>query len=118
MTAQTARDLAEAIAGAGIDSTMGVEQVLCPPFVYLPLVAEIVHGTAIKAGAQDVFWEEKGAYTGEVSVTMLRDFCTHVIIGHSERRQLFGETDEHRASQAAGSAGRRLDPDYLRRRDR
>lgn len=61
--------------------------VICPPFVYLPL---------LKAkGAQDVFWEEKGAYTGEVSVAMLRDLgCKYVIVGHSERRKYFNETDK------------------------
>ncbi|HEX5368251.1 MAG TPA: triose-phosphate isomerase [Dehalococcoidia bacterium] len=106
-TAQSARELADGIAGAGIDSTMGVEQVLCPPFVYIPLVTDAVRGTAIKVGAQDVFWEEKGAFTGEVSIAMLRDYCSHVIIGHSERRQYFGETDEtvRRKLQAALSGG-------------
>jgi triosephosphate isomerase len=106
-TAQTARDLAEGIKAAGLDATMGVEQVLCPPFVYLPLVAEIVRGTSLNVGAQDMHWEEKGAFTGEVSAMMLRDFCTHVIIGHSERRQYFGETDEtvRRKLQAALATG-------------
>jgi triosephosphate isomerase len=89
-----ARALVEGIKAAGTSGVMGVEKVLCPPFVYLPLVAELVRGTALKVGAQDLHWEEKGAFTGEVSAVMLKDYATHVIIGHSERRQYFGETDE------------------------
>lgn len=75
------------------------EIVLCPPFVCLPAVVEAVRGTKsgtkIGVGAQNMFWEKEGAYTGEVSAQMLRAVgCSHVIIGHSERRQYFGETDE------------------------
>ena len=91
---ESARALAEGIRNHGLDSTTTVDKILCPPFVYLPAVVEIVRGTSLKVGAQDVFWEEKGAFTGQVSVAMLRDFCDYVIIGHSERRQYFGETDE------------------------
>lgn len=70
------------------------EVVLCPPFTALAAVAAALGGTGWGLGAQDVFWEEKGAFTGEVSPGMLKDAgCTHVIIGHSERRQYFGETD-------------------------
>ncbi len=72
----------------------GVERVVCPPFLAIPDVSRLVKGTAIKVGAQDLFWEESGAYTGEVSPGMVREFCDYVIIGHSERRQYFGETDE------------------------
>lgn len=71
-----------------------VEMVVCPPFVSLPAVTEALAGTKIKVGAQNVYFEEKGAYTGEVSASMLDDLCEYVIIGHSERRQYFGETDE------------------------
>jgi triosephosphate isomerase len=92
--AATASELIEAIKGGGLDAVQGVEKVVCPPFVYLPLVAGAVKGTSIAVGAQDLHWEEKGAFTGEVSAPMLRDFATHVIIGHSERRAYFGETDE------------------------
>jgi triosephosphate isomerase len=71
------------------------EITLCPPFVCIPVVVEAVKGTKIAVGAQDLFWEKEGAYTGEVSAGMLvAAGCTHVIIGHSERRQYFGETDD------------------------
>ena len=78
-----------------LDAVKGVEKVLCPPFTAISTVAQLVKGTSIKVGAQDVFWEEKGAYTGEISPLMLKEFCDYVIIGHSERRKYFGETDEH-----------------------
>jgi len=74
-----------------IDSvTSGV----CPPFVAIPAVREVLRGTNIKVGAQNMFWEDEGAYTGEVSPVMLKGIADMVIIGHSERRQYFGETDE------------------------
>lgn len=72
----------------------GVEIVLCPPFMAIPQVAGLVAGTELGVGAQDLHWVESGAYTGEVSPLMVVEFCTHVIIGHSERRQHFRETDE------------------------
>ena len=72
----------------------GVEKVLCPPFTTLSAVAELLQATKIKLGAQDMHWEEKGAYTGAISPLMLKELCQYVIIGHSERRQYFGETDE------------------------
>ena len=69
--------------------------VLAPPFTALETVAQAIAGTGIRLAAQNVHWEAKGAFTGEVSVAMLRDAgCTHVILGHSERRQLFGDTNE------------------------
>lgn len=74
----------------------GVEVVVCPPFTALVPVAESLKGTDIAVGAQNVHWEDKGAYTGEISPVMLRDAgCRYVIVGHSERRQYFGETDEN-----------------------
>ena len=72
----------------------GVEKVLCPPFTALSAVAELIQATKIKLGAQDMHWEEKGAYTSAISPLMLKELCQYVIIGHSERRQYFGETDE------------------------
>src|SRR5690606_12344225 len=71
----------------------GVETVICPPFVSLTAVAPLL-GTTLGLGAQNVFYEDKGAYTGEISPTMLAPLCQYVIVGHSERRQYFGETDE------------------------
>ncbi len=79
---------------ANLASTGRVEIVLCPPFISSPEVATLVLGTSIKMGAQNLFWEPKGAFTGEVSAPMLNELCDYVIIGHSERRQYFGETDE------------------------
>ncbi|CAG0927553.1 triosephosphate isomerase (TIM) [Thermoflexales bacterium] len=70
-----------------------VEMVVCPPFVSLAAVKDALAGSKIGLGAQNVYWEEKGAFTGEISPLMLKDLVTYVIIGHSERRQYFGETD-------------------------
>lgn len=71
------------------------EVVLCPPFVDLPRVINAVGDRGIEVGAQNMHWEEEGAYTGEISPLMLKALgCTYVIIGHSERRQYFGETDD------------------------
>lgn len=90
----------------GIEDTKKQEIVVCPPFVYLSLINN--QSSLIKLGAQDMFWENKGAFTGEVSATMLKDLgCEYVIIGHSERRQNFGETDEmvNKKVKATISAG-------------
>ncbi len=70
-----------------------IQVVFCPPFIAVPEVAALVKGTPICVGAQNLFWETKGAFTGEISAPMLNEVCEYVIIGHSERRQFFGETD-------------------------
>jgi triosephosphate isomerase len=88
-----------------------VEIVIAPPFTSLPAARNAIAGSNIQLSAQDVFWEEKGAYTGEVSPGMLTDAgCTHVIVGHSERRQYFSEDDVtvNRKIKAAGKAGLRV----------
>lgn len=78
----------------GLTEVKTVEQVLCPPFMSLMPVSAMLVGTEIGLGAQNLHWEEKGAFTGEVSPGMVKEFCRYVIIGHSERRTYFGETDE------------------------
>ncbi len=77
-----------------LDRISGVEKVLCPPFVSLLPVKNLIAGTSIKLGAQNMYFQDKGAFTGEVSPLMLAPLCQYVILGHSERRQYFGETDE------------------------
>jgi len=89
-----ARDLASGLARE-LGKDGGPEVVVCPPFLALPAVREVLNGAPLRLGAQDLHWEAKGAYTGEVSPAMLKDVgCTHVIIGHSERRHIMGETNE------------------------
>lgn len=78
----------------GLDEIGNVERVLCPPFVSLTSVGELIKGSTVKLGAQNVYFAEKGAYTGEISPLMLAALCEYVIIGHSERRQYFNETGE------------------------
>ena len=77
-----------------LDRISNVERVLCPPFVSLASVRELIKGSDIKLGAQNLYFVEKGAYTGEISPLMVADLCEFVIIGHSERRQYFNETGE------------------------
>jgi triosephosphate isomerase len=84
------------------------EIVICPPFPNLPAAVTAAQGSRVQIGAQNMFWAKEGAYTGEVSGPMIRSVgCSHVIIGHSERRQYFGETNEvvHKKTLAALNAG-------------
>jgi len=87
--AALARDIRQAAAGL-----TGLEVVLCPPFTGIAAVAEAVQGSEVKVGSQNMYWAEQGAFTGEISPLMLAGLCQYVILGHSERRQYFGETDE------------------------
>jgi len=77
-----------------LEPIAGVEKVICPPFISLEKVKDALGDSTIKIGAQNLFYEEKGAFTGEISPLMLRDLCEYVILGHSERRQYFHETNE------------------------
>ncbi len=88
-----AMDLVEALMDE-LDNVEGAEVVLCPPFPWLLAVAEYLEETPILLGAQDCYWADEGAFTGEVSALMLKDLAQYCIVGHSERRALFGETDE------------------------
>lgn len=78
----------------GLNIVGGVEKLVCPPFVSLVPVKELLHDSTVKLGSQNLYFEEKGAYTGEVSPLMLAGLCEYVIIGHSERRQYFFEAGE------------------------
>jgi triosephosphate isomerase len=82
----------------------GVDVVVCPPYVSLAVAVQLLAGTEIAVAAQNVHWERDGAYTGEVSPAMLRELGVYgAIVGHSERRQYFGETDELVAKRASGA---------------
>ena len=84
-----ASGIAEAAAGIS-----GVELIVCPPSIWLARVSEIVRGGPVQAGAQNMHHEAAGAFTGEIAPAMVRELASHVILGHSERRRLFAETDD------------------------
>jgi triosephosphate isomerase len=107
---KTAAEASELVTGLIplVKDTKGVEIVVAPVFTVLDRVSQMLAGSSVKLSAQDCYWAEEGAFTGEVSPKMLKDAgCSHVIIGHSERRQYFGETDEtvNRKAKAALAAG-------------
>jgi triosephosphate isomerase len=77
-----------------LDAVNEVDRVVCPPFVSLAKISDVIKGSSIKLGAQNMYFEEKGAYTGEISPLMLSELCEYVIIGHSERRNIFHEEGE------------------------
>ncbi len=91
-----------------VEGIEGVDVAVCPPSCYLDAVAGALEGSQVKLGAQNVYFEDNGAYTGELSTAMLLDVkCTYVVLGHSERRHIMGETDEdvNRKVKAALAAG-------------
>jgi triosephosphate isomerase (TIM) len=94
-TPDQARDYARAIAAVTAQFAALADIVVCPPFIDLEALGGGLRGTSVGLGAQDCFWLPEGAFTGEVSAAMLAALgCSHCIVGHSERRQFFGETDE------------------------
>ena len=94
----------------GLDNQNSVSVILCPPFPYLALIGELLRGTPIELGAQNMYPANDGAFTGEVSPTMLLDVgCKHVILGHSERRHKLGESDEFISSKVRFALASGLD---------
>ena len=108
-TEREAVELARAIAdGASED---GVDLAICPPFVYLAGVARALDGSAVALGAQNMHFEPKGAFTGEINAAMLKDVgCRYVILGHSERRHVFGEPDGLISAKVKAAIAAGLDP--------
>ncbi len=105
-----ARALARGVV-AGVQGCRGVDVAVCPPFVSLAAVADTLSGSEVTLGAQDMHGAEWGAYTGEVSAPMLRSVgCRYVILGHSERRQHFGETDAGVRDKVSQALSHRLIP--------
>ena len=107
---QEAAALADGIK-AGVAGLSGREVLLAPPFTALQTVRDCIKGSSVLLAAQNLHWESKGAFTGEVSAPMVKDVgCTHVIVGHSERRQYFGESDESVAKKTGAALAFGLTP--------
>jgi len=93
-----------------LNNINNLEIVICPPYISLTSVREVILGSAVKLGAQNLYFEEKGAYTGEISPLMLKDICEYVIIGHSERRQYFYESGAIISKKVAAAINHNLKP--------
>ncbi|MHC4425619.1 MAG: triose-phosphate isomerase [Planctomycetota bacterium] len=108
----TSVELAERIASGSVEAAgQSVTVAVCPPFVYLQVVAKALSASSIAVGAQDIYFEPKGAFTGEISASMLKDIgCAYCLCGHSERRHVIGETDELINKKVAAAIGGGLLP--------
>ena len=93
-----------------LEAPEGVESIVCPPYISIGAVAALLRGSGVAIGAQNIHHEESGAFTGETSATMLVDLCSYVILGHSERRQHFGETSEIVSLKVKAALGVGLKP--------
>lgn len=108
---KTVAEAAALVEALKADVREDVETIVAPPFTALHAVASALRSSPIRLGAQNMHWENEGACTGEISPVMLRDVgCSHVILGHSERRQLFGETDDGVARKARAAFAHGLTP--------
>jgi len=108
----TSINLAESIVSGSLETAgQSVSVAVCPPFVYLQAVAKTLSASSIAVGAQDLYYEQKGAFTGEISASMLKDIgCSYALCGHSERRHVIGETDELINKKVAAAIGGGLLP--------
>ena len=109
---QTSVELVERIASESLETAgQSVTVAVCPPFVYLQSVAKALSASSIAVGAQDMYFEPKGAFTGEISASMLKDVgCSYCLCGHSERRHVIGESDELINKKVAAAIGGGLLP--------
>ena len=109
----TSKKEAEELVGRmkpGLESVGGLQTVLCPPFVSLAAISDMLRGSSLAVGAQNMYHESSGAFTGEIAPTMLADLCSFVILGHSERRYIFGETDDAVGKKVEAAIGVGLVP--------
>jgi len=109
----TSKKEAEELVGRmkpGLESVGGLQTVLCPPFVSLASISDMLKGSSVAVGAQNMHHESSGAFTGEIAPFMLADLCRFVILGHSERRNIFGETDEAVSKKVEAAVGVGLVP--------
>ncbi len=95
---------------SGLGELTSVDRIICPPFTALAKTADLLEGTGISLGAQNLYWEEQGAFTGEISPLMIAELVDHVIIGHSERRALFQDTDHAVNKKLKAALGVHLKP--------
>ena len=109
----TSKQEAEELVGRmkpALESVSGLQTVLCPPFVSLASISDMLRGSSVAVGAQNMHHESSGAFTGEIAPTMLVDLCRFVILGHSERRYIFGETDDAVSKKVEAAIGVGLVP--------